>query len=104
MFALCLKVISWLQVAPIKISARLFGSNKSENRNRSAYFSCPWHCLHKCSVGGSISFAEGDICFSKAQCRSHTQGSEVQALVCLMHNLFWYTRSTHPQLLPQFTL
>lgn len=32
-------------------------------------------------------FCGGDICFSKAQYRSHTQGSEVWALVFSMQNL-----------------
>lgn len=48
-------------------------------------------------------FCSRAICFSKAQYKCHTQGSEVQALVCLMHNLYWSTPSfvlsswPHPQ-------
>lgn len=48
-------------------------------------------------------FCSRAICFSKAQYKCHTQGSEVQALICLMHNLYWSTPSfvlsswPHPQ-------
>lgn len=59
--------------------------NESENRNRNVFFPFPLALFIQVQCGRVHKFCGGDICFSKAQYRSHTQGSEVQTLVFLMH-------------------
>lgn len=50
-------ILLLLQMTHIKINAVLFKA--VNHRLEIDYFSSPWHCLYKCSVGVSINF-EGE--------------------------------------------
>lgn len=70
--------------------------NESQIENRNVFFlfpSPPPALFIQLLCRRGHKFCSRAICFSKAQYKCHTQGSEVQALVCLMHNLYWSTPS-----------
>lgn len=64
--------------------AMLFGMNQRIEIEM-CFFPFPLALFIQVQCGRVHKFCGGDICFSKAQYRSHTQGSEVQTLVFLMH-------------------